>query len=210
MLFFLPGRKHAVKPLFAHRRVSLEEFMLLYGLEVRALLPEVAPRLAFDNNEQTGAFLWFSHFRLHHVTMIVVFPRVAVKGLALLRTNPFFIKGYNYYSQGKFKNIILHTDEIQGMKFNKFFFFFFTLEAKFSVKFNKSSGPCLSESYLLLLALCVYSRCVTHIKCCFWTDLFLNFRRIEKISDSPSSLSALELNDKWVSLIYSYMHYKKD
>lgn len=125
MLFFLPGRKHAVKPLFAHRRVSLEEFMLLYGLEVRAFLPEVAPRLAFDNNEQTGAFLWFSHFRLHHVTMIVVSPRVAVKGLALLRTNPFFIKGYNYYSQGKFKNIILHTDEIQGMKFNKFFFFFF-------------------------------------------------------------------------------------
>lgn len=155
MLFFLPGRKHAVKPLFAHRRVSLEEFMLLYGLEVRALLPEVAPRLAFDNNEQTGAFLWFSHFRLHHVTMIVVFPRVAVKGLALLRTNPFFIKGYNYYSQGKFKNIILHTDEIQGMKFNKFFFFFFSLWRQ-SSPWNLTNH----QGHALVNLTCCYWHCV--------------------------------------------------
>lgn len=51
MLLLLPGRKHAAKPLFAHKAFS-EEVMLLCGLEVRALLPGVAPRLAFDNSEQ--------------------------------------------------------------------------------------------------------------------------------------------------------------
>lgn len=33
--------------------------MLLCGLEVKTLLPGVAPRLAFDNSEQTGAALCF-------------------------------------------------------------------------------------------------------------------------------------------------------
>ena len=51
MLFFLPGRKHAAKPLFAHKSFFffLEEFMLICGLEVRPLLPGLGPRLAFHN-----------------------------------------------------------------------------------------------------------------------------------------------------------------
>lgn len=58
-VLFLPGRKHASKLLFAHTRFVSEEFMLLCGLQVRALFPGVAPGLAFDNSELTGAILPF-------------------------------------------------------------------------------------------------------------------------------------------------------
>lgn len=63
----LDGQRHVLSSqeesmflnLCLHTKDFSEEFMLLCGLEVRALLPGVAPGLAFDNSELTGAILPF-------------------------------------------------------------------------------------------------------------------------------------------------------
>ena len=103
MLFFLPGRKHAAKPLFAHKFFFffLEEFMLICGLEVRPLLPGLGPRLAYDNSEKTGAVFWFSHCWLLWVTVRAVFPGVGGGGVGSAENKSTLCKRLQLLFSGK-------------------------------------------------------------------------------------------------------------
>lgn len=148
--------------------------MLLCGLEVRALLPGVAPGLAFDNSELTGAILPFFTCWLLHRTMVVLFPGVGGGGVGSAENKPslderlqllFLGKSQKYNSTYRWNS---RRDIWQDL---------FT-PTKVLLRLNKSSGPAsvLTEQFLLLRGSCEY----LGVKwCCFGAELFQNFRRRE-------------------------------
>lgn len=142
MFFFLPGRKHAAQPVFAHKRFS-QKSLCCSVVQKSKLSYQGQPQgwhlITVNKQVQPSVFTLLA---CPHENGSIVPCGGWWRDLSLLRTNPLFIKGYNYYSQRKFKNIILHTDEVQGMKFNRIFF----THTKVSVEFNKSSLPCLRPS----------------------------------------------------------------
>lgn len=148
MFFFLPRRKHAAKPLFAHKRFSQKSLCCLVVQK---------SKLSYQGQPPGWHLITVNKQVQPSVFTLLACPRDNGsvvpwggwwRGLSLRRANPLWIKGYNCYSQREFKNIILHRDKVQGMKFNRIFSL--TQRSQWNLTNHHCPASVLRESFLLL------------------------------------------------------------